>query len=517
MKKEDILSAVLQSEELPTLPTVASQLITLTSREDATLADIADLISQDIAISAKVLKVSNSAFYSFPQQIGSIHQAVSILGTNAVRSLVLSFSFLSIQSGKKESQFNFEQFWQHSLSRAVAAKLILEKVKNADTEEIFISSLLQNLGELIFARTFPEKYDQVLQKVEEEQLDIMEVEESLIGANHCYIGFEVAKNWGFPEVLLYPILYHHAPEEYDGNNEKIRQTVSAVYLSGVLSNILYSDKPEEYYKQFRKDSRKLLKLTPESIEAINDDIHNQVELAGKYFGLKMQHTRSVQEILQEANIRLSLLNLNYDQMNKQLIKTKIELEKLTEQLEKKNRILDNLANIDGLTEVFNHRYFQNNLDQEINRAERNDNHLSLIFCDIDHFKNFNDQYGHQAGDFVLKEFCNVLKANLRQYDLLARYGGEEFVVILPETEENEALIVAEKLREAIEDAVFDDGNESYRVTSSFGIAGARPAIEDNFSKDEFISKADYALYNAKESGRNRAVVYEPKKKWFGFS
>ena len=293
--------------------------------------------------------------------------------------------------------------------------------------------------------------------------------------------------------------------------------MSAVYLSGVLSNILYSDKPEEYYKQFRKDSRKLLKLTPESIEAINDDIHNQVELAGKYFGLKMQHTRSVQEILQEANIRLSLLNLNYDQMNKQLIKTKIELEKLTEQLEKKNRILDNLANIDGLTEVFNHRYFQNNLDQEINRAERNDNHLSLIFCDIDHFKNFNDQYGHQAGDFVLKEFCNVLKANLRQYDLLARYGGEEFVVILPETEENEALIVAEKLREAIEDAVFDDGNESYRVTSSFGIAGARPAIEDNFSKDEFISKADYALYNAKESGRNRAVVYEPKKKWFGFS
>ncbi len=517
MKKEEILEAVLQSEELPTLPTVASQLITLTSREDATLSDIADLISQDISISAKVLKVSNSAFYSFPQQIGSIHQAVSILGTNAVRSLVLSFSFLSIKSGAKASQFNFEQFWQRSLSRAVSAKLILEKVKNADTEEIFISSLLQNLGELIFARTFPEKYDQVLAKNQEDDLSIVEAEETILGSNHCYIGFEVAKNWGFPEVLLFPILYHHSPDEYEGNDVKIRQTVSAVYLSDVLSHILNSDKPEDYHKQFRKEARKLLKLTPESIEEILSDIHNHVEMAGKYFGLKMQHTRSIQEILQEANIRLSLLNLNYDQMNKQLIKTKIELEKLTEELEAKNRILDNLANIDGLTEVFNHRYFQNDLDQEINRAERNDNYLSLILCDIDNFKNFNDQYGHQAGDFILKEFCKILKENLRKYDMLARYGGEEFVIILPETEESEALIVAEKLREAIEDEVFDDNNESYRVTCSFGVAGCRPAVEDNFSKNELISKADHALYSAKEDGRNRVARYAPKKKWFDFS
>ena len=517
MKKEDILSTVLQSEELPTLPTVASQLITLTSREDATLSDIADLISQDISISAKVLKVSNSAFYSFPQQIGSIHQAVSILGTNAVRSLVLSFSFLSIKSDAKSSNFNFEQFWQRSLSRAVAAKLILEKVKNADTEQIFISSLLQNLGELIFARTFAEKYNQVLAKTQEEGIDIVETEESIIGANHCYVGFEVAKNWGFPEVLLFPIMYHHSPKNYEGKDTKIRQTVNAVYLSDILSHILYSDKPEDYHKMFRKDARKLLKLTPDAIEEILNDIHNQVEMAGKYFGLKMQPTRSIQEILQEANIRLSLLNLNYDQMNKQLIKTKIELEKLTEELEEKNRILDNLANIDGLTEVFNHRYFQNDLDQEINRAERNDNHLSLILCDIDYFKNFNDEYGHQAGDFILKEFCAVLKANLRKYDMLARYGGEEFVVILPETDESEALIVAEKLREAIEDAVFDDGNDSYRVTCSFGVASARPAVEDNFSKNDLISKTDNALYSAKEAGRNRVARYAPKKKWFDFS
>lgn len=516
MKKEDILQQVLQSEELPTLPTVASKLVSLTSREDTTLTDIANLVSKDISLSAKILKVSNSAFYSFPQQIGSIHQAVSILGTNAVRSLVLSFSFLTIQAGKKTSQFNFQKFWQRSLALAVASKLILEKVKGADTEEIFISGLLQNLGELIFARTFTEKYDEVLHNVVEKQHEPIIAEEELIGANHSFVGYEVAKNWGFPEVLLLPILYHHAPDQYTGQDPKIKHTINAVYLADILTNILYSSKPEEYHRQFGKEAKKLLKLTSTDIESILDNVHNQVEQAGEYFGLKIKNTRSIQAILQEANIRLSLLNLDYDQMNKQLIQTKIELENLTQELEEKNIILDNLANVDGLTEVYNHRYFQNALDQEINRSERNDNQLGLILTDIDHFKKFNDQYGHQTGDFVLREFCQILNSNLRKYDILARYGGEEFVIVLPETDEDEAFIVAEKLREAVENTTFDDGNGTYSVTASFGVSSCRPAVEDNFDKNDLINKADQALYSSKENGRNRSSLYTPKKKWFSF-
>ncbi len=147
MKPDDILKIVLNSPELPTLPTVASAIISLTSREDVTLSDIAELVSKDIALSAKILKVSNSAFYSFPQQIGS-----------------LSFSFLSIKSGAKSDHFDFQKFWEDSLTSAVASRLILGKVKGADTEEIFVSGLLQNLGELIFAKTFPDEYEKVKQR-----------------------------------------------------------------------------------------------------------------------------------------------------------------------------------------------------------------------------------------------------------------------------------------------------------------------------------------------------------------
>ena len=290
----------------------------------------------------------------------------------------------------------------------------------------------------------------------------------------------------------------------------------AVYLSDLLMNILFSDKPEVYHQQFRREAAKLLGLTAEDIESILDQAHIKVKEAGTYFNLKINPPQSVQEILQEANIRLSLINLNYDQMNKQLIQTKIHLENLTRELEEKNKKLDNLANIDGLTGSYNHRFFQNVLEQECKRAARNNSTLALLLVDIDHFKKVNDTYGHQVGDFILAQFCKTLQNNIRQYDVLARYGGEEFVIILPETSVADALIVGEKLRAIIESTVFDDNREKYQVTASFGLAGSAPATDDNFSKNVLISEADQALYEAKEKGRNRVVGYSPKKKWFAF-
>lgn len=516
MNQEETLAAVLSSDDLPTLPTVASEIITLTAREDTTLSDIAELVSKDIALSAKILKVSNSAFYSFAQQISSINQAVSILGINAVRSLVLSFSFLTMKGDKKKIQFDFDKFWKDSLAGAVASKLILERVKGADTEEIFICGLLQNLGELILAMTYPDEYGEVLTKISKGQYDALTAEEDTFGTTHPIIGYEVGKNWGFPEVLLLPILYHHDPLQYTGGDKKIETTCKASYLSDLLISILYSDKPQEFHKRFRKEAKNLLGLTNEDLEHILSEVHTQVDQAGEYFGLRIKNTKSIQEILQEANIRLSLINLDFEQMNQELIKAKIKLENLTTELKKKNEILGNLANIDGLTEIYNHRYFQNSLDNEISRAIRNQTEISLLLIDIDFFKKFNDNYGHQVGDFILKEFSAVLKKELRKYDTLARYGGEEFTVILPETSSDEAIAVAEKLRTAVDDYVFKDPQTNYHITASFGISTAKPVTDDTFSKGLLIKMADSALYDAKEAGRNRVSLYSQKKKWYNF-
>jgi diguanylate cyclase (GGDEF)-like protein len=194
----------------------------------------------------------------------------------------------------------------------------------------------------------------------------------------------------------------------------------------------------------------------------------------------------------------------------------LELEKTTEELAHKNKLLENLANIDGLTEINNHRFFQNFLDNEINRSIRNERPISILLADIDHFKQFNDTWGHQTGDFILKELSRVAKKHIREYDLIARYGGEEFVFVLPETSSEEAMVVAEKIRSIIADYSFDDGTRNYKVTMSIGAATASPN-DERFKKNEFIGFADAALYEAKKGGRNKVAEYsgsQKKKKWF---
>ncbi len=164
--------------------------------------------------------------------------------------------------------------------------------------------------------------------------------------------------------------------------------------------------------------------------------------------------------------------------------------------------LQELADTDGLTGLFNHRYFQITMDREIRRARRYKRPLSITIFDIDHFKSFNDTYGHPIGDAVLKELAIIAQGALRTTDIIARYGGEEFVVVMPETDKNGALAVAERIRRAIAEHTFEFNNlEPLHVTVSLGV-GEMPPTK---TKEELIKMADEALYRAKESGRNKVA------------
>jgi diguanylate cyclase (GGDEF)-like protein len=167
--------------------------------------------------------------------------------------------------------------------------------------------------------------------------------------------------------------------------------------------------------------------------------------------------------------------------------------------------LTRLATTDGLTGLYNHRMFQERLTEEIMRAKRYKRKLFILMIDIDHFKKFNDTYGHQTGDEVLKTVARIIKDNTRSIDFSARYGGEEFVIILPDTDCKNALTVAERLRKAVENFPFilKDGTKT-NITISIGIS-CYP--EDSTEKDDLIKKADKALYHAKQTGRNRTVLY----------
>ena len=167
------------------------------------------------------------------------------------------------------------------------------------------------------------------------------------------------------------------------------------------------------------------------------------------------------------------------------------------------KLLQSLSYLDGLTGIANRRRFDEYLMQEWERARYNDRPLSLILCDIDSFKAYNDTYGHLKGDECLKQVANALKKAVRRTkDLIARYGGEEFVMILPETGVDGAAFVAETLRSAVEALGIDQVNSqvSDSVTISVGVSTVFPHL--NISPEELILAADKALYQAKQEGRN---------------
>lgn len=166
--------------------------------------------------------------------------------------------------------------------------------------------------------------------------------------------------------------------------------------------------------------------------------------------------------------------------------------------------LRRLAYTDAQTSLFNHRHFQAQLEEELSRAQRYGRPLSLILMDIDNFKAFNDLHGHPAGDRLLHDVSQLLKDSLRGVDIPARYGGEEFVVVCPETQRDQAVVLAERLRATIAAADFEIGEgQPVRITVSMGVA-AFPL--DAQAKSALVDAADKALYEAKRSGKNRVVA-----------
>ncbi|KAF1083181.1 MAG: hypothetical protein GQF41_0948 [Candidatus Rifleibacterium amylolyticum] len=169
-----------------------------------------------------------------------------------------------------------------------------------------------------------------------------------------------------------------------------------------------------------------------------------------------------------------------------------------------NARLYRYAVTDEMTRLYNHRYFQQRLDEELQRADRYENFVSLIILDVDHFKKFNDTYGHPEGDRVLKTVARLIEKSVREVDIPARYGGEEFVVICPEKNGEGSLTPAERIRSAIESYDFRIDGKKIQITVSLGVACYPDQAR---SKAELIQKADFALYYSKHHGRNQATLY----------
>lgn len=498
---------IFKTKDLPTLPVVASRVLALSAQNEVDLQEISRVISQDMSLAGKLLRVVNSPFYGFAGTIGTVSKAVSVMGINAVRSLTLSFSLLDMRDRGMADDFDFEKFWERSLATAVSARLIMRQLNDPGPEEGFIAGLLENIGEMVLARAVPEIYREIRRDLQDNGAALAAGERTRLGLDHTEVGSELARRWGLPAQIALPIAHHHQPESYTGSDQRIALLVRVAHLAGLLADTFYAVDPQKNQEAFVQRAGQLLELSPKACRQIAEQVHKEVNQAADYFGLNVRLELSITEILQEANQRLSQINLTYEQMNRELIHTKMELFQLNKSLQKKSEQLERLAHFDGLTEVYNYRFLQTFLNGEMVRAARLGQDISLVLADIDNFKALNDRFGHQTGDAVLRELCRVARVCLREYDLIARYGGEEFAFVLPQTNLQEAVAVAERLRSRVAEYAFQHEGRICRITLSLGVACLSPA-NAHVVPEDLIRLADQALLDAKGTGKDRIIVAE---------
>ena len=181
---------------------------------------------------------------------------------------------------------------------------------------------------------------------------------------------------------------------------------------------------------------------------------------------------------------------------------------LQKELLETNKRLERLSITDGLTNLFNHRYFQDELARAFEESARYGRPLSLAIVDLDFFKKVNDTYGHAVGDEVLKAVSRIFQGSIRSTDLAARYGGEEFAMMMPESDLHDAMAFAEKIRNLVESAPIGTQGGTVKATVSIGVASVpHPNIH---AAKELIVAADNALYRAKNGGRNQVAAEEPQ-------
>lgn len=292
--------------------------------------------------------------------------------------------------------------------------------------------------------------------------------------------------------------------------EAVKQTKSIldaqdnmVILTDLANPIDANKKFFEYFQvsnleEFLIKHNSILDVFKRDNNLLNKDIfEDSKNWISKLSGLN-EIDRTVKIENKDGEDRVFTINIDdYEQKGEHYV---ISFTDITE-LKEKSNLLEYQANHDQLTGLFNRQKFNEIFKKEIKREKRYNNNLSLIIFDIDNFKNFNDDFGHNVGDEVLKIISKVLLENIREHDSVARWGGEEFLVLLPQTDELGAKNVAEKIRKAIESYKRDDIPR--QITASFGVT----RFKEDDNETSVLKKADDALYKAKKEGKNRVEVF----------
>lgn len=483
---------------LPSPPAVALRVIEFAQDPDVDIGKVSDLISTDPALAAKVLRVANSPIYALRRKAETIHQAIMLLGLNGTLMLALSFSLASSMRSNADQGFDYNYFWKRSLASATCARRIGVMINLCAKEQLFLACLLQDIGMLVIDKMDPKFYQEVgISQHDHKAVTASEYER--LGTDHASVGGWLLRKWGFPKYLHDAVVYSHSPESH-GEAGEFRKLMSCLTLSGLLVDAIQNPTEQNNLQVVAGLACDWLGIEEEPFMEIMALLNNDFSDAQKMFDTDLSNYCSSDYLMDTAKEMLVMMNL-------QTLHQADKLHETAEVLESRTRELEESSRRDGLTGLYNRAYLDKKLGHEFTMASERGWPMIVMFVDIDHFKQVNDTYGHQAGDIVLQRAAHALSEGTRDDGTVARYGGEEFVVVTPGRGEDTAHVMAKRLVEKFRSLRHPVSNgREIVVNISIGVA-IQGEGEYFASADNIMAAADKALYAAKKTGRNRYIIY----------
>ncbi|TVR58118.1 MAG: GGDEF domain-containing protein, partial [Gemmatimonadales bacterium] len=479
---------------------MALRLLDLLRDPEVSTPELVSALRADPALAARILRAANSTYFGFRAEVRTLEQAVPLVGRTVVTSLALSFSLAEAALDRGRLAADFREYWVRSLVQGSAAELLARHGAPGLPAELFMTGLLMDLGQLAMLKVLGARYAQLLRASGGHGGLLCRKEEEELGFTHAQVGAALMERWSLPASMVTACRHHHDSAASPPEALEEGKLVAAVRVAAAVADWYGGGSPAEELTLLAELTEAHFGFSEPLLLRYLMETDARILETAELFPLPTPDLPSASDLMAQASEQLASVVISQEKERQRAVSLRELAEERREELETQNALLRRQVFMDPLTGVHNRRFFDEMLEHEIRRSARKGTDLSLLFVDVDRFKEVNDTWGHLFGDEVLTRIGGVLRSACRTSDVVARFGGEEFVVLAHDTGADGLRLLGERLRAAVEALPLEQEGERVPVTVSVGGVTRGPDASGPRSARALVDQADRALYGAKEAG-----------------
>ena len=490
---EEKLSALLRGcTNLPSPPAVASRIIELSGSPSSSLGDVADAVSVDPALSAKLLRMANSPLYARQRKVENLRQAILLFGLQGTLNIALSFS-LKESAGSGGNGLDYNEYWKRSLASALLCQEFGRRYADVSKDSLFLIGLLQDIGVLALDKASPGLYSD-MQGQELSHASLCQRELDTIGSDHSVVGAWLLNEWNLPKAILDPIANSHQAMN-DTVPDNLSDISRCVAASSMLADIFVAGEIDRSIHHAVTVTGRFLDTSFEEFHDILDTVAGNFTAMASMFEIEINDNAFAEAIMEQAREILIMRNLARDGL--------VNGDAPGAQEPSEPGTTDR----DSATGLANRGFFQHSLTQEFDNSRKYEWPLGVLIMSPCEFAQINTNYGPDAASAMLRHLAMLLEQSMRDTDTCCRYGSEEFAVILPGIDKPGMEIACHRLIERFRETplILPNGKQ---ITQRVSV-GAAVCYGEAYYKDagQLLSNAEEALYESRRKDGDNYCIF----------